>query len=306
MSDPQSTSLRLIAGRGVSRIGGRVPRYLAKLRKNPTWLPMYVFGRLMLVRKAHWMTAKTVPESPSQSTIFTEVSCKSAVEALLRDGLFGGINLPKQLCEEIAAFALQNPCFAGSNRNLQFMPAEHGAAEERFDQAILNGNYFEKILDCDAIRTVQRDPLLHDIAAHYLGGQACLTGTRIWWTFPTKRATAAAKRFSSQEEYHFDLLDWRMLKFFFYLKPVDKGTGPHVYVRGSHKRRALRHQLTPFIGHPVSDVLKVYGEDKAVTMLGEAGFGFVEDPFGFHKASIVEKTPRLAMEIAFGVSPQFA
>jgi hypothetical protein len=156
------------------------------------------------------------------------------------------------------------------------------------------------------VLAVQRDPLLQAIAAHYLGGQARLSSTRIWWTFPTKRASEAQKRLASQDEYHFDLLDWRMLKFFFHLKPVDEGTGPHVYVRGSHRRRALRHQFTPFIGHPVDDVLKVYGADKAVTLLGNAGFGFVEDPFGFHRASVAERTPRLMMEIAFGVSPGFA
>jgi hypothetical protein len=186
------------------------------------------------------------------------------------------------------------------------MPDEHEAAEQRFNQAILNGNYFEKVLECDPVLAVQRDPLLQAIAAHYLGGHARLSSTRIWWTFPTKRASEAQKRLASQDEYHFDLLDWRMLKFFFHLKPVDEGTGPHVYVRGSHRRRALRHQFTPFIGHPVDDVLKVYGADKAVTLLGNAGFGFVEDPFGFHRASVAERTPRLMMEIAFGVSPGFA
>ena len=189
---------------------------------------------------------------------------------------------------------------------VQVLAEEHSAAELRFNQAILNGNYFEKVLECDAVLAVQRDPLLQDIAAHYLGGQARLSSTRIWWTFPTKRASEAEKRLASQDEYHFDLLDWRMLKFFFHLKPVDEGGGPHVYVRGSHRRRALRHQITPFVGHPVEEVLKVYGADKAMTLLGDAGFGFVEDPFGFHKASVAERTPRLMMEIAFGVSTGFA
>jgi hypothetical protein len=238
--------------------------------------------------------------------MFADVTCESAVEALRRDGLFSGINLPKQICSEIAGFAACNSCCVGANRKLEFMPDEHEAAEQRFNQAILNGNYFEKVLECDPVLAVQRDPLLQAIAAHYLGGHARLSSTRIWWTFPTKRASEAQKRLASQDEYHFDLLDWRMLKFFFHLKPVDEGTGPHVYVRGSHRRRALRHQFTPFIGHPVDDVLKVYGADKAVTLLGNAGFGFVEDPFGFHRASVAERTPRLMMEIAFGVSPGFA
>ena len=55
---------------GVSRISGRVPRYLAKLRGSPGWLPMYVLGRLMPVRKAHWLAAKAPPHPLSQPTMF--------------------------------------------------------------------------------------------------------------------------------------------------------------------------------------------------------------------------------------------
>lgn len=306
MRDQQSTSLQLIPGRGLNRISGRIPRYLAKLSGSPGWLPMYVLGRLMPVRKAHWLTAKAPLAFSPQPTMFSGITCESVVKALRRDGLFSGINLPKQIWAEIAHFAACNSCCAGANRKLEFPPDEHEGAEQRFNLAILNGNYFEKVLECDAVLAVQRDPLLQDIAAHYLGCQARLSSTRIWWTFPTKRASKAQKRLASQDEYHFDLLDWRMLKFFFHLKPVDQGSGPHVYVCGSHARRALRHQITPFVGHPVDDVLRVYGADKAVTLLGDAGFGFVEDPFGFHKATVAERTARLMMEIAFGVSPGFA
>ena len=306
MRDPRATSLKLIAGRGLNRISGRVPRYLAKLRGSPGWLPMYVLGRLMPVRRAHWLAAKAPPASASQPTMFAGVTRALVVESLHRDGLFSGINLPQETCAAIAGFAANTPCFAGSNRGFRFFPEEHGAAESRLNQAIVNGNYFETALECDAILSVQRDPLLQDIAAHYLGGQARLRSTRIWWTFPTKHATEAEKRLASQDEYHFDLLDWRMVKFFFHLKPVDEGGGPHVYVRGSHRRRSFRHQITPFVGHPVDDVLKVYGVENAVTLLGDAGFGFVEDPFGFHKATVAEGTPRLMMEIAFGVSPGLA
>ena len=197
--------------------------------------------------------------------MFADVTCESAVEALRRDGLFTGINLPKQVCEDIAGFAAGNRCFAGDNRKIEFLPDEHGATEQRLNQAILNGNYFEKSLECDAVHAVMDDALLKDIAANYLGGEARLCGTRIFWTFPTKRVSEVPTSIASKDEYHFDLFDWRMLKFFFYLRPVDEGGGPHIYVRGSHRHRALRHQFTPFVGHPIDEVLRVYGADKSVT-----------------------------------------
>lgn len=183
------------------------------------------------------------------------------------------------------------------------MPGEHADAEKRFGRPLLSGHYFERVLDCDAALAIQRDPLLLDIAAHYLGGQAKLITTRVWWNFPTGAASDADKNLASLGKYHFDLDDWRMLKFFFYLVPVDADTGPHVYVRGSHSRRILKHQMTLLVGHSAEEVLNVYGEQSPITLTGPAGLGFVEDPFGFHMGTVPARTPRLMMEIGFGVSP---
>ncbi len=78
--------------------------------------------------------------------------------------------------------------------------------------------------------------------------------TRTWWSFPTKTASEADLSRASFK-FHFDLDDWRMLKFFFYLSDVDADAGPHVYVRGSHNRRRVKHQLTLLVGHPAEEVL---------------------------------------------------
>ena len=110
-----ASSLQMIPGRGVNRISGRIPRYLHKLSRSPGWLPMYVLGRLMPARRAHWLTARAVTSSPACSTIFSGVRCESVVEGLIRDGLFSGINLPSDICAEIVSFAENNSCFPGSN-----------------------------------------------------------------------------------------------------------------------------------------------------------------------------------------------
>lgn len=107
---------------------------------------------------------------------------------------------------------------------------------------------------------------------------------------------------ASLDKFHFDLDDWRMLKFFFNLVDVDEGTGPHVFVKGSHRRRAMKHQLTLMVGHPADEVLGYYGKDSTVTLTGKAGFGFGEDPFGFHMGTVPTEKPRLMMEVGFGVS----
>ncbi|NTF85415.1 hypothetical protein G6L02_30825, partial [Agrobacterium rhizogenes] len=56
------------------------------------------------------------------------------------------------------------------------------------------------------------------------------------------------------------------------------------------------------VGHSAEDVLSYYGEENAITLTGKAGSGFVEDPFGFHMGTLAKRTPRLMMEVGFGVS----
>ncbi|RRI05503.1 hypothetical protein EH240_06375 [Mesorhizobium tamadayense] len=298
-------SLEAIARNGslLRRIAVRIPTYMTDLRENPAWLPMFMLARTMPGRRMHWLGAKRArPLDNAAETMFTGVDRKAVVEALRSDGLFSGLMLPPAIHGEIAAFAQRTPCFGNFDRRLEFMPDEHDEAEKRFGRSLLSGHYFERILDCPAALAIQNDPLLLDVARHYLGGQAKLITTRVWWSFPTGKASDADKNLASLGKYHFDLDDWRMLKFFFYLAPVDTGAGPHVYVRGSHRRRALKHQLTLLVGHSAEEVLSVYGQQSAVTLTGEAGLGFVEDPFGFHMGTVPARSPRLMMEVGFGVS----
>lgn len=224
-----AASLESIARNGslLRRIAVRIPTYLSDLRENPAWLPMFMLARTMPARRLHWRGAKPVrPAQEVQETVFTGIDRDAVFGALRSDGLFSGLALPQSIHEEIASFAQRTPCFGNFDRRLEFLPAKHAEAEKRFGRPLLSGHFFERILDCNAALTVQRDPLLLDIAAHYLGSQAKLITTRVWWSFPTSSASDAEKNLASLGKYHFDLDDWRMLKFFFYLNPVDAELAP--------------------------------------------------------------------------------
>ena len=304
MSRPQPKDLEAIARSGgrFSRIVARIPTYLTDVRENPAWLPMFLLARTMPFRRAHWLTSRPVPATDrGQKSMFGDVRVDEAAAELKRSGIFDGLVLPADIQQEIARFGRETPCFGNFERGLEFVAGDHAEAERRFGRTILSGHHFERVLQCEAAVAVQKDPLLLDIARHYLGGEARLITTRTWWSFPTKTASEADLSRASFK-FHFDLDDWRMLKFFFYLSDVDQDAGPHVYVRGSHNRRHIKHQLTLLVGHPAGEVLGYYGAENAVTITGKAGSGFVEDPFGFHMGTLAKNTPRLMMEVGFGVS----
>lgn len=304
MHNSPAKDLESIARQGgrFKRMAVRIPTYLTDLRENPAWLPMFLLARTLPFRRMHWFATKQRVSLPvSGASMFAGLERRDVVAALRTDGIFSGLMLPDPIHREIAEFALTTGCFGNFSRKLEFVAGDHRQAETRFERPILSGHFFERSLDCDAVMAVQRDPLLIDVARQYLGGQAKVITTRIWWSFPTQ-ASEADRSMASLDKYHFDLDDWRMLKFFFNLVDVDEGTGPHVFVKGSHRRRRVKHQLTLLVGHSADEVLDYYGQESAVTLTGRAGSGFVEDPFGFHMGTVPTQKPRLMMEVGFGVS----
>jgi hypothetical protein len=301
---PRSASLpgsRLAFAR-LRRVAARVPTYFADAVDNPEWLVMFALGRLLPVRRAYRTLHPLGPAAPlAGPTLFGDADVAAIAAAVACDGIFQGLALPATSVQEIHDFALATPCFGNMERRLDFLAPEHAAAESRFGQPLLTGHYFERVEACAALAAVRADPLLQAAASACLGPQARLAATRLWWSFPTRPREQDLHR-ASQERFHFDLDDWQTLKFFFYLTPVDAGSGPHVYLRGSHSRRLWRHQLTLLVGQPNAAVLAGYGAGNVLTVTGPAGFGFVEDPFGFHMGTAPRRRARLMLEIAFGVS----
>ncbi|WMT70934.1 hypothetical protein [Bradyrhizobium sp. Ash2021] len=286
----------------LSRALRRVPTHFVDIKENPRWLPMFALGRIMFFRNLTWSATKASGTFDSTSSLFPNIGTDEVVEALRNKGLFRGLHLPGAVTDEILSFAESTQCFGNFDRKIEFLAADHASIEAAIGRGVLTGHFFERVLNCDAAIRVQKDPLLKHVAQSYLGDQAHVTATRLWWSFPASGTTEADLHLASQERFHFDLDDWRLIKFFFYIQPVDENSGPHFYVIGSHSRRALRHQYTLLVGHDASDVEAVYGKASIVKLTGPAGFGFVEDPFGFHMGSLVKSHPRLVLEIAFGVS----
>ena len=300
-----SKDLESVARQGsrFRRMAVRIPTYLADVKENPAWLPMFVLARTMAGRRAHWLTARRYrPEAGAPPSMFAGVSAEEVAGSLRSDGIFTGLTIPPEIHAGIRDFALKTPCFGNFDRKLSFLAPDHAEAEKTYGRSLLSGHFFDRSLESEGVRAVQADPLLMDVAKHYLGAQARLITTRIWWSFPTGGASEADRRLASLDKFHFDLDDWRMIKFFFNLVDVDQGTGPHVFVKGSHNRRKASHQYTLLVGHPADEVLNYYGAEKAVTLTGPAGSGFVEDPFGFHMGTVPVTAPRLMMEVGFGVS----
>jgi hypothetical protein len=256
----------------------------------------------MLFRNLAWRLTAPPGQVDVTSTLFPEADVEQVTERLRRDGLFQGLRIPEAIRTEISSFAGRTRCFGNFDRRIELVAQDHRSVELATGKAILTGHFFERVLDCEAACRVQQDPLLLQVAQNYLGGEARVTATRLWWSFPSEKATDYDLHLASQNRFHFDLDDWRMVKYFFYIEAVDQDSGPHVYVLGSHRQRFLRHQLTLLVGQSAEEIERTYGQEAIVKLTGPEGFGFAEDPFGFHMGSLAKRAPRLVLEISFGVS----
>lgn len=287
-----------------ARMFTRWPAYWADARAHPGWMLMFVFGRILMMRRLSGAFAQRPDEvaDGDGADALADVSVASVVEAIRRDGIYTGLRLPAATVKEIRAFADSRPCFGSLDPHMPFLPEEHDDAERRYGRAILVGHFLHTVLDCQAVADLVASPWLRAVAAGYLRAAPKVIATRLWWSFRSGSASPADLSLASQDAFHFDLDDWRQLKFFFYLTDVDKHAGPHVYARGSHARRPLSHQFTLFKGKPDAEIIATYGADAIETVTGTAGSGFVEDPFGYHTGSAVQQNPRLVLEVSFGIS----
>ena len=297
-------SLELIARdrSTLARVMERIPTYLSDFREDPKWLLMFVVGRTSLGRALYAQGGRRAPVSDASFASMFGTRKAAILSALETDGVFDDLHLPQEVTARVLEFALSTGCFGNHDRNLDLTP-DAIAARQSSDNPITSGHYFERVEQCDAVMRIQGDGLLHAVARDYLGPKAKIISTRLWWSFPTDAASSTEAGPEPREMLHFDLDDWRMLKFFFYITPVDGESGPHLYLRGSHKRHVLKHQMSLTVGRPMDEVVATYPAGQLARIFGPAGSGFAEDPYGYHAGALARAGRRLMLEIGFGITP---
>ncbi|MCB4823428.1 phytanoyl-CoA dioxygenase family protein [Roseicella aerolata] len=293
-------------GRG-PRLVSRIPRLLHDVQSHPGWLPFFVFARFLPARRlvAAAMArraALAVPAVGASKGLLEAPPVASAVAALRQDGICPDLRLSMPFVAAVRQYAHSRPCEGGLDWSTRFWPEEREEVERRTGQSLVVGHFRDSERHCREIGRLAAHPWLHAVASGYFGAPASVLDVRLWWSFPSSTRSRAALKLAGQDTFHFDLTDWKQLKFFFYLTDVGPDSGPHRFVRGSHARRPLLHQLSPFSSKTDAEILSAYGPEAIQTLTGPAGFGFGEDPFGFHTGALVREGRRLCLEVSFGIT----
>jgi hypothetical protein len=275
------------------------------LVSNPKLFLMRKIARFEVIR--NWISYgyrfvnKSQKINIDRDSVFRNINVDQINLSLKNDGYALEINLPNTVVQEILEFAYSETCYADRNTEIGFDYHEREQVEASLSKHFRLGSYFEAN-NCSAIKKLESDPELLAIAAQFLDATPMHMATELWWSFP---ATATPlEQLKAAQVFHYDMDDYRFIKFFFYLTDVDLLSGPHVCIRGSHINKKFSHQLLGVRCASKEDleIVNYYGSENVVTICGSAGLGFAEDTYCFHKGSPPKEKERLLLQIEFAIN----
>lgn len=235
-----------------------------------------------------------------EDSIFPDVNVDDVVRSLQTDGLALNLNLPADIVQDLMAFAETHPCYGDRNPDLEFDINHRAEYEQQLGRSLMLGSYLNSHSQCEAFLKIKNDPKILAIASRYLAAEnPCYLTSEIAWSFPAP--TSLFEQLKAAQVFHYDIDDYKCIKFFFYLTDVDEFSGPHACIRKSHRHKKFMHQVIGQRCASISDerLIDIYGEENVETICGPSGFGFVEDIFCFHKGVPPQKNIRLLLQLEY-------
>jgi hypothetical protein len=210
-------------------------------------------------------------------------------DELTRSGL---VSLPdlasRAVRRDIHAYLQDKELEIRGGRRLQLkdMPSDAGTADYPLNT----------ILSCPAVIGLVNSPAILSLVGAYLGCCPTLSSIGLRWSFPSTGGVCDIQRF------HRDPDDWRFVKLFVYLTDVDEDSGPHVYVKGSHRTsRGVRAH-----SYERNKIEARYGAISIISVTGSSGTTFIVDTSGIHMGMPPKKRPRLMLAAQYSLLPVYA
>ncbi len=251
-------------------------------------------------RIGKWISRRAVSETDPQawqlaavdSSRFADAAeVQTAVAGIERDGFYVFDKIvDRSITDAIRAFAEQAPCIA---RGAGTPPGTYPRSAPAVGRYDLDEDV---ALRCPEAQEFATDPVMARISQLYLGQPVVMDEVAFWWT-TTQRAEDANV---NAQQFHQDRDRLSFLKYFIYLTDVTPDTGPHVYLKGSHRDIPWSMRGD---GRKTDDAVRAAGLWEKVTELtGPAGTLMAVDTIGLHKGKTPTAGDRLALETEFATS----
>ena len=262
-------------------------------------------------------------------------STKSHACTLLEDDGFIRLDdiLSSVEISEIKNYFLDKPCYNSHvSTHAEDPPKDYDYAKKHWK----NASYcVEDIIEAPHLLDLITNPNLTSIVEEYFGCPPTLTLLNTFWSFPDQKQDP-----HETQLFHRDTNDFKFLTFFVYLTDVDEKSGPHCYIKYTHRLDLIQKILNEIKndsneqigelaskiipnelfwrgqenGYPTRDAA-VKGIDGALnalfkpymeTICGKAGTAMLGDTYGFHKGIPPTESPRLMFWGSYGLYPNLA
>lgn len=237
------------------------------------------------------------PIKPFQSMLgrFDATAINAIAENIKRNGfhVFDSL-MPESLCDEFAEAS--KTIEARTSRN----PADRKPAA-RFDPTNPVGYVYDlpeaQVWRLPAAQRLIGDPIFINVAQAYCKTVPVVKDINVWWSVYMDGQADS----HSAQQFHFDFDATPIwLKFFVYMTDVTDKTGPHVYVRGSHRMQQPQARelfSRGYVRISDADIARVYGAENVVELCGPKGTVIAVDTLGFHKGKALTSGCRLVAQL---------
>lgn len=230
---------------------------------------------------------------PSSGVLADDEARAAALAELRTDGVTVlPYRLPAQQCDDLQRLAETADCelfgrWPDAPRHAVFSPSTPVAAKYQIAESDLAGS--------TAAQALLADESLLALAQDYLGAPPINDLLTMWWSAPGPTGSES----EVAQQFHVDLDRLRFLKLFVYLTDVTEATGPHVYLRGTHRSlparlRAPRRYTDGEVGGELTS--------RALRLCGPSGTMFLADTVGLHKGLPVAEGNRLVFQLEWCTS----
>ncbi len=264
----------------------------------------YSLGRFRTIRSLTRLYGRLIGPQKHYDygrSIFSGIQPEEILNGLEKDSFFPDFNLPQSHLGRILAHAKNEKCLSTLRKTRHgYFYSEKNDLQKRLSGVFIRGQYVNPALRCPAIAEIQEDPLVLEVASRFLGRNPRKVSTQLFWSYAVKADDEDRLNRKQTILFHYDVAGLFFIYFNFYLTEADSQSGPHVLVRGSHRRKKWKY-LFSSANCSDEEIEKQYGRKNILPIYGKPGFGFVEDASCFHKATPPISKDRLFLQVRMWV-----
>lgn len=199
------------------------------LIQDPRVFVMKKLARFEIVRDWATILLKRPTKSdeihPEETSILGKFDVEPIAETIETDSCYQGFQLPEDVVQELLNFASYTVGYINRdlNRPCRCKGTEKVGVDLPENSRVCS--YMSNTKLSSTVKRLEKDPGIRAIAAKFLGAQPVHMGSEISWSFPVAAGSHVQQREAAQV-FHYDLDDYRFIKFFSTLPMSISPAGP--------------------------------------------------------------------------------